>query len=376
MADEGRGAKGRRDDGRRRGRTGSSSRGSAPGGRGGRSRSGPGGRSGRGRSGGARSGGSRRSGRGGEKGRDDRLAGPQPWGRLARRGAGRLGEDDERPPAGGGRSAAGAARTDGRGGREPEVTARRVEGEEAPRRKRPTPPLVADAVAAVERGRSAPPPRARKPLAARPARQLDPHQALVVACGERRGTRLARRLDEAAEAFADERFDDARRLLTAIVREAPDVAEVRELLGLTYYRLGRWSAAIDQLERFRELTGSTEQHPVLADCHRALGRWDDVEELWHELGEQSPSAALVTEGRIVRAGALADRGDLAGAVRELEKGWRPPKRPRPHHLRRAYALADLYERAGSPTRARELFAWVAHHDPGLADVTERVRSLS
>lgn len=374
MADEGRGGEGRRDEGRRRGRRAPSSRGSGPAGRGGRARSGPGTRGGRGRSGGGRSGGTRRSGPGGdERRRDDRLAGPQPWGRLARRGAGRLDESDARREAGKGGSAGVSPRPDDSG--EPEGR-EQPQRDDVEQRATPASPLVADAVAAVERGRSAPPRRARKPLAARPARRLDPHQALVVACGERRGTRLARRLDEAAEAFADERFDEARRILTTLVREAPGVAEVRELLGLTYYRLGRWSAAIDQLERFRELTGSTEQHPVLADCHRALGRWDDVEELWRELGEQSPSSALVTEGRIVRAGALADRGDLAGAVRELEKGWRPPKRPRPHHLRRAYALADLYERAGSPTRARELFAWVARHDPDLADVTERVRSLS
>ena len=36
-----------------------------------------------------------------------------------------------------------------------------------------------------------------------------------------------------------------------------------------------------------------------------------------------------------------------------------PKRPMTHHLRRAYALADAYERAGEVVRARELFVRVA-----------------
>ena len=185
-----------------------------------------------------------------------------------------------------------------------------------------------------------------------------------------------RRFDNAAKAFRAERFKEALPLLTRLARDAPEIADVRELYGLVLYRLGRFKDAMRELEYFRELSGSVEQHPVLADCHRALGRWADVDALWKELGAASPSAELVTEGRIVLAGAKADRGDLPAAIRILEHGWRLPSRPRPHHLRRAYALADLYERAGRPPRARELFRWVESHDPQLADVSQRVRALS
>ena len=103
---------------------------------------------------------------------------------------------------------------------------------------------------------------------------------------------------------------------------------MRELLGLTYYRLGRWKDAVRELEAFRALTGSTEQHPVLADCYRALHRWSQVDELWHELREASPAPDLVSEGRIVAAGALAEQGDLPAAVRLLERdGDRPSGSP-------------------------------------------------
>ncbi len=193
--------------------------------------------------------------------------------------------------------------------------------------------------------------------------------------GPPRDSRLRKRLSSAADAFAADRFGDARTLLEPVVKEAPELPEGRELMGLTLYRLGRWKESIEHLESFRELTDSTEQHPVLADCHRALGRWNDVEELWVELGDASPDPALVTEGRIVLAGARADQGDVAGAIRILERGWQLPKRPRPDHLRRAYALADLYDRAGKTPRARQLFEWVARHDPRLADVAERIRTL-
>lgn len=196
------------------------------------------------------------------------------------------------------------------------------------------------------------------------------------AVGERRAGRLGNRLEEAAEAYEFERFDDSARILSGLAKEAPDVAEVRELLGLTRYRQERWRPAIRELERYRELTGSVEQHPVLMDCYRALGRWQEADELWDELRAASPSAAIVTEGRIVAAGTLADRGRIQDAVRVLEKGWRWPKRPMEHHLRRAYVLADLYERNGEVVAAREMFRKVADVDPDLADAATRARSLS
>jgi len=205
---------------------------------------------------------------------------------------------------------------------------------------------------------------------------VDPEVALRGLVGDARARRLVHRLDDAGREFAAEHFEESRKILVPLVKEAPGLPEGRELLGLSLYRMGRWKEAIDNLEIFRELTGSTEQHPVLADCHRALGHWTDVEFLWEELGGVSPSSALVAEGRMVLAGAKADQGDVAGAIAILEDGWRLPKKPRPHHLRRAYALADLYERAGRNPRARQLFTWIANHDPDLADVTARVRSLS
>ena len=218
--------------------------------------------------------------------------------------------------------------------------------------------------------------RQRVPLPSVPHHAPDPRSELRRVLGPERGKSAVRRFDTAAKAFRAERFKEALPLLTRLVRDAPEIADVRELHGLVLYRLGRFDAAMAELEFFRELSGSVEQHPVLADCHRALGRWADVEALWRELGAASPSAELVTEGRLVLAGAKADRGEMQAAIRVLEQGWRLPSRPREHHLRRAYAMADLYERAGRPPRARELFRWVESHDPGLADVSERVRALS
>ena len=94
------------------------------------------------------------------------------------------------------------------------------------------------------------------------------------------------------------------------------------------------------------------------DCWRAQRRFDKVEELWTELAQSSPSGALVTEGRIVLAGAYADAGRLQLAIETLARRADDVKRVEEFHLRLWYALADLYERAGEIPRAREFFGRV------------------
>ena len=203
----------------------------------------------------------------------------------------------------------------------------------------------------------------------------DDRKKLARESGKRAGDH-EQRIKDAGKAFRAERFEDARRILGDLAERAPSVPAVRELNGLTLYRLRRWKLAAVELEAFRELTKSTEQHPVLADCYRALKRPAAVAELWDELRQASPSAELVTEGRIVAAGALADKGQLKDAIALLgQNKWRLPRQPREHHLRRAYALADLLERAGDLTAARDLFERIQRADARFADVGRRLKAL-
>ncbi len=199
---------------------------------------------------------------------------------------------------------------------------------------------------------------------------------LAGAVGQRRVVKVAASLDAARASFERERYEEARRSLVRLVAEAPTVAAVRELLGLTLYRLDRWRAAATEFEAYRSITGSVDQNPVLADCYRALRRYGEVDALWDELRAASPSAELVAEGRIVAAGALADQGQLDDAIALLVKATSTkPKRVREHHLRQWYVLADLYDRAGDAPRARRLFQHIAAEDPEFADVGQRLGGL-
>jgi thioredoxin-like negative regulator of GroEL len=316
-------------------------------------------------------------------GRADNLPGPRGWGGLARRGA-------DRALEGGASDAWRAVEREARGGDsgdddapwEPEEWI--DEGE-----------LRDEAAGAVGRSRSPLRRRAGAGSGAGPAdvgrRSRGGGDAPGSGGADRRGTpagddlrnavganRIARfeaRLKDASDAFRRERYEEARRLLRPLAEQAPGASSVRELYGLTLYRLGRWAQAKRELEAFRTQTGSTEQHPVLADCARALGQYSEVEELWEELRAASPSGALVAEGRIVAAGALADQGRLDEAIALLEGGSRPTKKLMLHHLRVSYALADLYERAGDLPKARDLFGRVAATDPDFVDIQARLRAL-
>jgi len=186
---------------------------------------------------------------------------------------------------------------------------------------------------------------------------------------------LEARLAEAARAYARDRYYDATAILREIAGATPGVAAVRELYGLTLYRLGNWKGALRELRAFAQLTGSVDQHPVLADCERALGHDDRVAEIWSELRRAGASRDVLAEGRLVMAGSLADRGRIDEAIALLRPAARRVRNPRERHVRQWYLLADLYERSGDVPRARELFTRVVAADPGLSDAVERLAAL-
>ena len=287
------------------------------------------------------------------------------WGAVARKGTRNLGD----APKG---SAAAAFRD----------AADKAEKDRAKKRARPSPsdewvdegPVRNEAAAAVRRGgkRVPPPPSRRRP----PKPVPEPVAAEIDrSAGPAWSGRVKDRLSEAVRAYEAERYQDAKRILQGLIERAPTSVAVRELLGLTYYRMGKWRDAIRELGAVELVSGSVDHHPVIADCHRALGHLDEVERLWDDLRRTGAGADVVVEGRIVYAGALADKGRLEDALRILEQGPVDVRKPHEYHLRLWYALAALLERAGNLPRARALFERVADAAPGYADVEDRLESL-
>jgi tetratricopeptide (TPR) repeat protein len=286
------------------------------------------------------------------------------WGGVARRGARNL--DEPRP----GTAAAAWRKAADKADRE------REQG----RRPRPADdvdtwvdagPVRDEASAAVARSAS------KKAAPGRRPKALPPEVAdeVAKAAGASWADRVKTRLADATRAYEAERYRDAKRILEGILERTPSAVAVRELLGLTHYRLGQWRHAIRELGAVELLTGSVDHHPVIADCHRALRHYDEVERLWDELRRTGAGVDVVIEGRIVTAGTLADRGRVADAVKLLEAGPIDVRKPQEHHLRLWYALAAMYERAGDVPRARSVFGRLVAVAPDFADAAERLRVL-
>ena len=284
---------------------------------------------------------------------------PKKWGSLARRGTRQLNQPSPGPASEAWREAVERARGHDPAGADRDTWIR----DEAPAPS-PAPPRAGV-------GRPTPPRGARR------AKKLAPEigAELADAVGPSRAAHLANRLAEATKAYERDRYRDVVRIVKPLAEVAPGSAAVRELYGLARYRLGHWNEAIRELEAFRALTASFDQHPTLADCYRAKKRWREVDALWEELRAASPSPELVAEGRIVVAGALADRGRVAEAIEVLERAKTDLRRPREHHLRIWYALGDLYERGGELTRARQFFRRVLDFDRDLYDTAERLAAI-
>ncbi len=194
--------------------------------------------------------------------------------------------------------------------------------------------------------------------------------------GDQAAKRLIGKLALALDAFEKGRYQDAKRIIIPITRECEGVHLIHEIAGLSLYRLGQWRDAADHLEKARAaMPASTLNHPVLADCYRALMRYEKVDELWKELKDASPDPAIVAEGRIVAASAQADKGDIQNAVRIMQQTKKDPAKVREHHLREWYVLADLYDRSGDVINAREWFKKIAHNDPDFSDIRDRLAAI-
>lgn len=191
----------------------------------------------------------------------------------------------------------------------------------------------------------------------------------------RTGVSLERKLINAAQAYERDRYKEALAAVKPVVDAAPESAAARELYGLILYRLGRWRHAARELRHVHEMTGSLDQHPVIADCERAMGHLSRVKELWDVVRKEGVDKDVLVEARLVMAGALADAGDIDQAIALLQPSAKQRRHADVPVLREWYALANLYEVAGDLPRARELFARVASQAPDLLDAPERLRAI-
>ncbi len=186
---------------------------------------------------------------------------------------------------------------------------------------------------------------------------------------ERREPAL-RLLAGAAQAFAEGRYGPALGRLTEAKELAPRSPTIRELLGLTAYRMGRWKPALQELRAYRRFTGDTTHMPVEMDVLRAQGRSADVHKTWELYRRHGGSKATDDEIRVVYASFLLEEDQPREAWKVIDPG-RLGAQPPESALRRWYVAARVAARLGDRATGKKLLAAVERNDvafPGLDEL--------
>jgi len=159
-------------------------------------------------------------------------------------------------------------------------------------------------------------------------------------------------------------------------RGAGRIGAVREALGITAYRSGRYAEALAELRAVRRITGVPDHLPLMADCERGLGRPERALALGSDPDADRLDKAGQVELRIVIAGARRDLGQPEAAVLLLRGADLDPATLEPWTPRLWYAYADALAAAGRLDEAREYFNAVAALDEeGETDAAERAATL-
>ena len=181
---------------------------------------------------------------------------------------------------------------------------------------------------------------------------------------------------EAVDSFAKDEFGAAWRKLYEAKNLSPRSSAVRELMGLSAYRLGKWREALAELRAYRRFTGDTTHMPVEMDVLRALERDFDVEKTWvrfRELGGNRPTEA---EARVVFGSYLLDQG-RADEAWEVTAPSRLPRDARPYELRVWFVAARSALARDEVETAGKLATAIGRMDselPGLAELMSDISS--
>jgi tetratricopeptide (TPR) repeat protein len=208
------------------------------------------------------------------------------------------------------------------------------------------------------------------------ARELDPAvTSQLKGLPEKLAARVARHL-AAAQRLVDEDPETAYAHTKAARARAARLAVVREANGEAAYAAGHYEEALADLRAAKRMNGATAYLPIMADCHRALGRADQAVKLAQSPSVKNFPPPAKAEMTLVESGARRDMGQLDAALRVLEQAPLTSKSREPWVTRLRYAYADTLEAAG---REDDALAWFhrTHAIDGdqITDAEERASAI-
>ena len=182
-------------------------------------------------------------------------------------------------------------------------------------------------------------------------------------------------LGDAADAFGDGRFDLAARYSHKAKDLSPRDANIREMLGLSSYRIGDWPTALRELRTYRRLAGETTHLPIEMDVLRAMDRPLDVERAFREIDRLGAGSDVQKEGRVIYASFLLDQGRV-GEARRIATPSSLSNDPYPEDLRLWYVAARCAALDGDPEAAVEYRDALLIMDPAFPGMNELDRAIA
>ena len=181
----------------------------------------------------------------------------------------------------------------------------------------------------------------------------------------------------AASYFAKAKYGKALEEARQAKELASRDATIREILALSAYRLGQWDLALRELRTFRRFTGEATHMPLEMDVLRALGRADDVRDVWKQFSRMDQGMRETrNEGKVVYASFLLDEGDARKAW-EITNPKRMTQRPEEDQLRVWYVASKAAAALGDMKTARQIFEAIEASDtafPGLDELGRQLRN--
>jgi tetratricopeptide (TPR) repeat protein len=182
---------------------------------------------------------------------------------------------------------------------------------------------------------------------------------------------------QAASYFAGAKYGKALEEARQAKELSPRDATIREILALSAYRLGQWDLALRELRTFRRFTGEATHMPVEMDVLRALGRPDDVRDVWKQFSKMDQGMRETrNEGKVVYGSFLLDEGDARRAW-DVTNPKRMSHKPEESELRVWYVASRAAAALGDTKTARQIFEAIEAADtafPGLEDLGREIRN--
>lgn len=175
---------------------------------------------------------------------------------------------------------------------------------------------------------------------------------------DRLALRVGRHLAAAQELIEEDPETAYQHTLAARAR-AGRLAVVREAVGESAYAAGHYAEALADLRAAKRMNGATAYLPMMADCHRALGKPEQALKLARSEGVKNFESPAKAEMTLVESGARRDMGQLDAALRVLEQAPLMSATREPWVVRLRYAYADTLLAAG---RKEDALTWFHRTD--------------